>query len=162
MKIFASIALLILLFTNAAFAQKNSKYIGYRHKGVTFGKKLSNGVRSVSGGLTSNGRFGVSRYTKGKTYMLWLEEIISRDRDGVPVWVVRNVLTFDNLKPNEEFHFSYNSPCTLNGRENVDLIVKTEFIPQKNSYKVLEAWRANTKTMQFEKIDTAGIRCKTF
>lgn len=162
MKKIASVALLALLFPIVASAQNSRKYVGYRHKGVTEGKTLSNGVRSISGGLTSNNRIGISRYTKGKQYMLWLEEIVSRDREGVPVWVVRNVLIFDSLKKNQEFHFSYNSPCTLKGKDDVDLVVKSEFLPQTNSYKILDAWRANTKTLQFDKIDTKNVRCKTF
>ena len=160
MKKYISVALLVLLFSVAAFAQK-SKYVGYQHKGVTLGEKLSNGVKSINGGLTSNNKLGVSRYTKGKKYMLWLEEIVSRDANGVPIWVVRNVLSFDNLKKNQEFHFSYNSPCTLDGKDNLDLIVKTEFTPKTKSYKVLEAWKANTKTLKFEGIDTKKVQCKT-
>ena len=97
MKKITPIAILVLLFSVAAFAQK-SKYVGYKHKGVTLGETLSNGVKSISGGLTSNNKLGVSRYTKGKKYMLWLEEVVSRDANGIPTWVVRNVLSFDNLK----------------------------------------------------------------
>lgn len=160
MKKFISIAILVFLLSVAAFAQK-SKYVGYKHKGATLGETLSNGVKSVSGGLTSNEKLGVSRYTKGKKYMLWLEEIVGRDRDGVPTWIVRNVLSFDNLKKNQEFHFSYNSPCTLNEKENLDLIVKTEFLPKTKAYKILEAWKANTKTLKFEEIDTKKVKCKT-
>ena len=137
MKKITSIAFLVLLFSVAAFAQK-SKYVGYKHKGVTLGETLSNGVKSISGGLTSNNKLGVSRYTKGKKYMLWLEEVVSRDANGIPTWVVRNVLTFDNLKKNQEFQFSYNSPCKLNGKDDVDLIVKTEFVPKTKTYKILE------------------------
>lgn len=160
MKKIIIIAFLVLLFSAAAFSQK-SKYIGFRHKGVTLGETLSNGVRSISGGLTSNNKLGVSRYTKGKKYMLWLEEIVERDADGVPTWTVRNVLSFDNLKKNQEFYFSYNSPCTLDGKENTDLIVKTEFQSKTKTYKVLDAWKANTKKLKFEEIDTKKVQCKT-
>lgn len=159
MKKFTSIALLLLVFSVIAPAQK-SKYVGYKHKGVVFGETLSNGVKSISGGLTSNEKLGISRYAKGKKYMLWLEEIVGRDAKGVPTWVVRNVLTFDNMKKNQEFHFSYNSPCTLNRKENTDLIVKTEFQPKTKTYKVLEAWKANTKTLKFESIDKKRVQCK--
>lgn len=124
------------------------------------GETLSNGVKSISGGLTSNEKFGISRYTKGKKYMLWLEEIVSRGDDGIPTWIVRNVLTFDNLKKNQEFHFSYNSPCTLDKKENTDLVVKTEFQPKTKTYKVLEAWKANTKTLKFDEIKTRNVQCK--
>jgi hypothetical protein len=160
MKRITSIAILVLVFSTISAAQKSS-YIGYKHRGAVLGETLSNGVKSISGGLTSNNKLGISRYAKGKKYMLWLEEIVSRDRDGIPTWVVRNVLTFDNLKKNQEFHFSYNSPCKLNGKDNVDLIVKTEFLPQTKKYKILEAWKANTKTLKFEKIDTKNVQCKT-
>lgn len=159
MKKFTSIAFLVLLFSVAAFAQK-SKYVGYKHKGVVFGATLSNGVKSISGGLTSNEKFGISRYTKGKKYMLWLEEIVGRDASGVPTWIVRNVLTFDNVKKNQEFHFSYSSPCTLNKKEDVDLVVKTEFLPKTKTYKVLEAWKVNTKTLKFDEIKTRNVQCK--
>ncbi len=160
MKKITSIAFLVFLFTVTVFPQK-SKYIGYKHKGATLGETLSNGVKSVSGGLTSNNKLGVSRYTKGKKYMLWLEEVVSRDKDGVPTWIVRNVLSFDKLKKNQEFNFSYNSPCQLNGKDNLDLIVKTEFVPKTKTYKILEAWKANTKTLKFEDIDTKKVQCKT-
>ena len=159
MKKITSIAIFVLLFATVASAQK-SKYIGYKHKGAVMGETLSNGVKSISGGLTSNEKLGISRYTKGKKYMLWLEEIVGRDANGVPTWIVRNVLTFDNLRKNQEFHFSYNSPCTLNKKENIDLIVKTEFLPKTKTYKVLEAWKANTKTLKFDEIKTRNVRCK--
>lgn len=160
MKKSISIVILSLVFSVAIFAQK-SNYIGYKHKGAVLGETLSNGVKSVSGGLTSNNKLGVSRYTKGKKYMLWLEEVVSRDKDGVPTWIVRNVLSFDNLKKNQEFNFSYNSPCQLNGKDDVDLIVKTKFVPKTKTYKVLDAWKANTKTLKFEEIDKKKVQCKT-
>ena len=158
MKIKSLIAILLLASTAAAFSQRNS-YIGYRHKGVVNGQILPNGVKSLGGGLTSNEKYGVSRYTRGKRYMLWLEEIVSRDAKGVPTWVVKNVLTFDNLKNNQELFFSYTSPCTQNGKTNLDLVVKAEFQPRTKTYKVREAWRANTRTLKFEELDTKGIQC---
>ncbi len=158
MKIKSLIAILLLATTAAAFSQRNS-YIGYRHKGVINGQILPNGVKSLGGGLTSNEKYGVSRYSKGKRYMLWLEEVASRDAKGIPTWIVKNVLTFDNLKKNQEFFFSYTSPCTQNGKSNLDLVVKAEFQPKTKTYKILDAWRANTRTMKFEKIDDKGIQC---
>lgn len=155
-------SLIVMLFLTAAsfaaFPQKGS-FIGYRHKGVINGQNLPNGVKSLGGGLTSNDNYGVSRYTKGKKYMLWLEEVVARDEKGFPVWVVRNVLAFDNLKKNEDFLFSYTSPCTLNGKNNLDLIVKAEFLPKTKTYKVLDAWRIDVKREKFEKISIAGVKC---
>ena len=158
MKIKSLIAILLLASTAAAFSQRNN-YVGYRHKGVVNGQNLPNGVKSLGGGLTSNENYGISRYTRGKRYMLWLEEVVSRDAKGVPTWIVKNVLTFDNLKKNQEFFFSYTSPCTQNGRSNLDLVVKAELQPRTKTYKVLDAWRANTRSMKFEKTNITGIQC---
>jgi hypothetical protein len=92
--------------------------------------------------------------------MLWLEEVVSHDARGVPSWQVKDVLTFNNLKKNEEFLFSYTSGCTLNGRTNLDLVVKAEFLPKTKTYKVQDAWKANIRREKFEKISTKGIKCK--
>lgn len=159
MKIKSLIAILLLASIATAFSQKKN-YICYRHKGVINGQILNNGVKSLGGGLTSDENYGVSRYSIGKKYMLWLEEVVSRDAKGVPTWVVKNVLTFDNLKKNEELFFSYTSPCTQNGKSNLDLIVKAEFLPKTRTYKVRDAWRANVKGEKFEKISTKGIKCE--
>ena len=143
-----------------ASPQDKKEFIGYRHKGVVYGEILPNGARDLGGGLLSNQNYGVSRFTKGKKYMLWLEKIISRDaRSGVPNWEVKDVLMFDNLKKNQEFLFSYSSGCRQNGKENLDLIVMAERKP-KNSFKVLRAWRADTRREKFEKISDKGIVCR--
>jgi hypothetical protein len=152
--------LFLILITVPAIASPQKKYIGYKHKGVLYGETLPNGVRDLGGGLLSNMNYGVSRFTRDKKYMLWLEKITSRDAKGVPTWVVKDVLSFDNLKKNQEFHFSHSSICRQNGKENLDLVVLTEFSPSKKTYQVISAWRANIKTGKFEKIPEKGIICK--
>jgi hypothetical protein len=92
--------------------------------------------------------------------MLWLEKITDRDRKGVPSWEVKDVLTFDNLKKNQAFSFSYSSTCLQNDKENLDLVVMTERTGQKKTYKVIRAWRANIRTAKFEKISDKGIVCR--
>jgi hypothetical protein len=159
MKIKSLIAVLLLASIATAFPQKNS-YIGYRHKGVVNGETLNNGVKSLGGGLTSDESYGVSRYSIGKKYMLWLEEIVSHDARGIPSWQVKDVLTFTNLRKNEELLFSYTSGCTQNGRTNLDLVVKAEFLPRTNAYKVLDVWKVNLNREKFEKISTKGIKCR--
>lgn len=152
--------LFLILITVPAIASPQKKYVGYKHRGVLYGETLPNGVRDQGGGLLSNNNYGVSRFTKGKQYMLWLEKITSRDAKGVPTWVVKDVLSFDNLKKNQEFHFSYSSICRQNGKENLDLIVLTEYSPSKKTYQVKRAWRANVKKEKFEKVSEKGIVCK--
>ncbi len=152
--------LLVLIATPALFAAPQKKeLVGYKHKGVKFGETLPNGAKDLGGGLLSNADYGVSRFSRNKKYMLWLEKLTSRDAKGVPSWEVRDVLTFDNLKKNQEFLFSYSSGCVQNGKENLDLIVMAEFSPAQKTYKVIRAWQANVKKEKFDKIPDKGIVC---
>jgi hypothetical protein len=159
MKIKSILFLLLLAIPVFAASQKKG-YIGYRHKGVVYGSTLPNGVKDLGGGLLSNENLGVTRYSKGGNDMLWLEKILSRDKNGVPTWQVKDVLKFDKLRKNQELLFSYSSTCTQNGRENLDLIVLAELAANKKSYKVLKAWNANVKSEKFNKISTHEIKCE--
>lgn len=154
------ILILLLLALPTLAITKKSEYIGYKHKGVKYGETLPNGVKDLGGGLLSNENYGVSRFTKGKKYMLWLEKITARDAKGVPSWEVRNVLSFDKLKKNQEFLFSYSSSCLQNSKGNLDMIVMTELLPKTKTYKVLKAWKVNIKREKFDKISIKGIKCE--
>lgn len=151
--------LLFFAFPTLAVSQKND-YIGYRHKGVKYGETLSNGAKDLGGGLLADENYGVSRFSKGKKFMLWLEKITGRDNQGVPSWEVKDILSFDGLKKNQEFMFSFSSSCLQNGRENLDMIVLTEFLPKNKTYKILKAWKANAKKEKFEKLSTKAIKCE--
>lgn len=151
--------LLIFLIVPTIVSAQKKDLIGYRHKGVIYGATLPNGAKDLGGGLLSNENYGVSRFSKGKKFMLWLEKITERDARGVPSWEVRDVLSFDKLKKNQEFLFSYSSSCLQNGKEKLDLIVQADFLPKTNTYKIIHAWRANVKREKFEKISTKGIKC---
>lgn len=137
----------------------DNEYIGYQHKGVGYGKKLPNGVRDMGGGLLSDEDYGVTRFTKGKKYMLWLEKIVQRDKNGVPDWEVKDVLIFENLSPTQEFFLSESSPCTIDGLENPDMIVLAEKRPKINSYKVIKVWLVNLVKEKFFEIPKEGISC---
>ena len=104
MKIYLLILLTFLALTLNISAQKKD-FVGFKHKGVVVGESLSNGAKDLGGGLLSNENYGVTRYAKGKKHYLWLEKITGRDRDGVPNWIVKDVLEFDALKKNQEFLF---------------------------------------------------------
>ncbi len=155
---------LLLLLTFLVFAldaaAQEKEFVGYKHKGVVVGETLPNGVKDLGGGLLSNENYGVSRFSKGKKHYLWLEKITVRDGEGVPNWVVRDVLEFDALKKNQEFLLSYSSTCTTGGKENLDTIVLVEHQPKTKKLKILKAWKANVQTEKFEKISTRGIQCK--
>ena len=155
------IFIVLSIATIFVFADTNqSEYIGYRHKGVLYGEKLPNGVRDLGGGLLSDEDYGVTRFVKGEKYMLWLEKIIDRDAEGVPEWEVKDVLIFKKPNKNQQFFFSYSSPCTENGRENLDLIVLAETEPRRKTYKILKAWRANAERERFEAVSARAVVCR--
>ena len=159
LKLLFLFVLIVAPLTAAVSAQKKD-LIGYKHKGVVYGATLPNGAKDLGGGLLSNENYGVTRFSKGKKFMLWLEKITSRDAKGFPSWEVKDVLIFDALKKNQEFLLSYSSSCLQNKKENLDLIVMAEFLPKTKTYKVLRAWRASIKKERFDKIMTKGIICK--
>ncbi|MGC2236002.1 MAG: hypothetical protein WA584_07565 [Pyrinomonadaceae bacterium] len=150
------ILLLVFLFSISAFGQN---YIGYKHKGAVFGETLPNGAKDLGGGLLSDEDYGVSRFSKGKKLMLWLEKITSRDAEGVPDWEVKDVLTFSKLKKHQEFLFSYSSPCTLKSEQKLELIVLAELVSKKKTYKILKAWQVNLDEEKFETLSTEEIEC---
>lgn len=158
--LFTAAFLTILAFAVSTFAMPfGDEFIGYRHKGVLRGETLPNGVRDLGGGLLSNEDYGVTRFVKGRKYMLWFEKVVDRNSEGVPLWEVKDVLTFAKPKKNQEFFFSYSSPCRQNRKVNIDLIVLAERVPRQKSHKVINAWRANVKKERFEIVSTKGIAC---
>jgi hypothetical protein len=158
LKVLFLLAFLILPALTASAQQK--EFVGYRHKGVIYGETLPNGARDLGGGLLSDENYGVSRFSKGKKQMLWLEKLTSRDKKGVPNWEVLDVLVIDNFKKNQEFLFSYASTCTADGEEDLDLIVRAEFQPVRKSYKVLEAWRADLLSEKFKEVSVEAVKCE--
>jgi len=158
LKILFLLAFLILPALTASAQEK--EFVGYRHKGVIYGETLPNGARDLGGGLLSDESYGVSRFSKGKKQMLWLEKMTSRDKKGVPNWEVLDVLVIDNFKKNQEFLFSYASTCTVSGEDDLDLIVQAEFQAAQKTYKVLQAWRADLLKEKFEKVSVEAIKCE--
>jgi hypothetical protein len=159
MKLRLLLVLALLVFALGAAAQKKG-FVGYKHKGVVYGESLPNGAKDLGGGLLSDEDYGVTRFSKGKKHYLWLEKITGRDDDGVPDWIVTDVLEFDALKKQQEFLYSYSSSCTTAGTENLDTVVLAEFQPKTKKYKILKAWKANLSKEKFEKLSTKGIECK--
>ncbi len=139
-------------------AQKN-KLVGYRHKGVVHGALLPNGAKDLGGGLLADESYGVTRFLKGGKFMLWLEKLASRDKEGVPSWEVRDVLIIGKLKKNQELLFSYSSGCLQKGEKNLDLVVLAQLSPKSKTYRVLRAWNANTVREKFEKNSIKKIKC---
>ncbi|HEY8562941.1 MAG TPA: hypothetical protein VIL74_21360 [Pyrinomonadaceae bacterium] len=158
LKLFLLLTLATAAMLPAAAQEKD--FVGYKHRGVVVGETLPNGVKDLGGGLLSDEDYGVSRFSKGRKHYLWLEKITGRDRDGVPSWVVKDVLEFDALEKNQSFLFSYSSLCTVAGKESLDTIVLGEHQPKTKKYKILKAWKANLGTEKFEKISTRGIVCR--
>lgn len=158
-KIFVFVLFLTTCTLTAFSFPSRNEFIGYRHQGVTYGETLPNGAKDLGGGLLSDEKYGVTRFSRGETFMLWFEKIVERNSKGVPSWEVKDFLKFNNLPKNREFLFSYSSICTQNNRKNLDLIVMAERNPQTKKYKVLKAWHANVRREKFEEISLKGIIC---
>ncbi len=144
----------------AAASDEARQFVGYRHEGVRYGERLPNGAKDLGGGLLSNEDYGVTRFKKGKNYMLWLERIVERNEAGVPSWEVLDVLSVGALKKNQEFLYSYSSPCKQNNEENLDLIVLAESVPKTKTRRVLKAWQADIEKEKFEPVLVKGIVCR--
>ena len=158
-RIFLFLALLGVPFN--LFGQSfDSNLVGYRHEGVRFGEKLPNGAQDLGGGLLSDEEYGVTRFKKDGIYMLWLEKITGRNKTGVPGWEVVDVLSFKELKRNQQFLFSYSTPCRRYGKENLDLIVLAEIFPPSKKYIPFKAWMADVTSGKFRSIPVTGISCR--
>lgn len=150
----------IALSPLASFAQQDENYIGYQHKGVVYGATLPNGVRDMGGGLLSDENYGVTRFHKKNEVMLWLERVVHIEKDGVPRWEVLDVLNFGKSVRNRQLLFSYASPCTLNGEENLELIVEAKLNAKNKKIEVLNAWQVDLGREVFAQVTTEGIDCK--
>lgn len=151
--------LTVLTLALAAAAQKPS-LVGYRHKGVVYGERLPNGARDLGGSLLEDDEYGVTRYELNGRHYLWLEKIVDRDGEGVPSWIVRDVLALGRLRKNQEILFGLGSICTRNRRADQSLIVLAERSKNRKSYKISNVWRASAEREKFEKASVKGVRCE--
>lgn len=153
--------LLILTFLLLALdiSAQQKEFVGYKHEGIVVVETLPNGVKDLGGGLLSDENYGVTRFSKSGKHYLWLEKITGRNTEGVPSWIVKDVLEFDELKKNQEFLFSYSSTCTKDGKSNLDTIILAELQAKTKKYKVLKAWKVNLAKEKFEPLSTRGIQC---
>lgn len=151
---------LFLLILNIPHSIFGNDLIGYRHEGVRFGEKLPNGAQDLGGGLLSDERYGVTRFKKNREYMLWFEKIVGRNKSGVPRWEVRDVLRVGKPDKNQEFFFSYSSPCRLNGKPDLDLIVLAKTSPRSKKSVPLKAWLADVSAEKFKSISVKNVSCR--
>ena len=150
--------LLTLAIPSFVSAQTNS-YIGYKYTGVTYNSKLPNGVVDKGGNLLENENFAVSRMKIGKNEMLWLTRITGRNSQGVPRWMVKDVLVLPRLKSNQQILQGFSYPCTINGKEDLNLVVLAD-VSSKNIFKARKVWRANTDTGKFQVVSARNVDCQ--
>lgn len=152
---------LVAFFTipTSLFAQKNT-YVGYKYTGVNYDQKLPNGVRDLGGNLLDDDNYGVSLMKKGKTEMLWLARITGRNTKGIPKWKVKAVLVLPALKKNQEILRGFTYPCTVDQKEDLNLIVLAEYSPEDKTYEAIKAWRADTKANKFETVPAEDVACQ--
>ena len=67
------LVLFVLTFVPLIVPAQKKDLIGYKHKGVVYGATLPNGAKDLGGGLLANENYGVTRFSKGRKFMLWLE-----------------------------------------------------------------------------------------
>jgi hypothetical protein len=160
---------LVFIFTFSpalVFCQVNEKirYIGLKYEGVLLNEVLPNGIKSLGGGLITDTKdrieFGISRFSKGKKQMLWLDKLLGRNERGIPTWEVQDVLFFSKLKSNQTLHFAAASACLRNGKPDNQLIVLADLKKKPKTYNVRKAWRVNLTKEIFESIATKGIKCE--
>ncbi len=159
MKFRLLVLLMFLAIPSYILAQKRT-YIGYKYTGVSYNQTLPNGVKDLGGSLLEDDNYAVSRMKKGKTEMLWLARITSRNARGVPKWQVKDVLFLPALKKNQEILRGFTFPCTIDDEEDLNLIVLADYLAKSKTYKVRKAWRANTKTNKIQAIPIKGISCE--
>lgn len=128
---------------------------------------LPNGVKDLGGGIIMDGNkissYGIGRFSKGTTQMLWLELATGEDANGVTGWEVKDVLVFPELTRSQELFFAAgNDACTINGKNDGKLVVFADFSPLKKKYTVRKAWRANLESEKFRPIPIKGIRCEYY
>lgn len=138
---------------------QTGNYIGYKYTGVIYNHKLPNGVIDKGGNLLDNENFGVSRMKKSRTEMLWLTRITGRNSEGVPRWQVKDVLILPGLKKNQQILQGFSYPCTINGKEDLNLVVLAD-VSKKNTFKARKVWRANTKTGKFQIVSARNVDCR--
>ena len=159
MKFRLIVLIMLALSASVIVSAQEASYVGYKYTGVKYNHKLPNGVRDLGGNLLDNENYGISRVKKGKTEMLWLARITGRNSAGVPRWLVKDVLVLPTLKANQEILQGFESPCVINKNEDLGLVVLADYVPKNKTYKVNQAWRADSKTNKFQKIPTKGIVC---
>ena len=151
--------LLVTLTIPALVSAQTNNYIGYKYTGVTYNHKLPNGVTDKGGNLLDNENFGVSKMKTGKTEMLWLTRITGRNSDGVPRWMVKDVLVLPSLKKNQQILQGFSYPCTINGKDDLNLVVIADILKDK-TFKARKVWRANTRTGKFQTVSARNVDCR--
>ena len=159
-----TLLLTIVLISAASLFGQNSEYIGYKHKPVLIEHRLPNGVRDIGGAMVMDEnevtKYGVGRFSKGRTQMLWLEMVTAEDAQGPTEWEVKDVLTFPAFARNQELFFAAgNGACTINKKEDPVLVVLGQLISRPKGYKVLRAWRIDLRAEKFTSIPVTGIKC---
>jgi len=156
--------IVMLAFPTLVSAQR-SEYIGYKYKPVLMDQLLPNGVKDMGGAIVSeydaSPVFGVGRFSKGTTQMLWLEKSTAEDAEGVKEWIVLDVLTFPSFGKNQSLMLG-EGECQVNNKIVKGLIVFANFLPRKKTYSVIKAWKANLKTERFVTTSTKGVKCEYF
>ena len=102
--------------------------------------------------------FGISHIVINKRNIITFEEIISENGNPKPKYLVLDTINVDNLKKSE---FITYCNCRQDSVDDPEIIALIEFEEDTEYfYKVIKAWRADTKTGKITVIkSTKGINC---
>lgn len=160
--------LVVLVSANFAYSQaaSNSRYIGYKYKGMLPSKTLPNGVKDMGGSLigdiNADPVYEIATMEKGKTKMLWLNVSTAMDSTGVTSWKVLDVLSFLSLLK-ADYIFFYGDPaigCTRSGKDIPNLVGVGRIIRKQGIFRPSKLWVADLTTKKFEPISIRGVKCE--
>jgi hypothetical protein len=103
-----------------------------------------------------------SVFRKGNTRMVWLERVTETDAKGAKSWIVKDVLLVNAMSGSDQLVYPGGGECTLAKKYDPMLTVLVRYLPKKNQYQTLKAWRVNLETEKFDSIPIKGIVCEGF
>jgi hypothetical protein len=103
----------------------------------------------------------LTRVQGRQSSMVWLEEMVRRESDGVTLWRVAGVLDLPAVTEQQAIIVSKDCRAGERPDPNLVAIAQREATPGPWYTNIQQAWRANLATRSFDKVETSGLRCPT-
>ena len=126
--------------------------LGIKYEGTPSGAMLQ------GDNIRKDKEFGISQIAINNRNIITFEEIIREDGNPKPKYLVLDTINVDNLKKSEFITYCNCRQDSVVDSEIIALIESEE--DTEYYYKIIKAWRANTKTGKIIIIkNTKGINC---